>query len=74
MSLPVQFLFLIPLLPLLAAGMISVARQPNRRFAATLAIGAMAVAFLLSCAAFAGTLGRIRRFAHLHLQRRVHGP
>jgi len=45
-------LWLIPALPLLAAGLTALAKQRQRRFAATLAIGAMAVALLLSCAAF----------------------
>jgi NADH-quinone oxidoreductase subunit L len=56
--LPAQYLFLIPLLPLSAAGVIALTKRPHRRFAATLAIGAMGLAFLLSCAAFARTLGR----------------
>src|SRR5437899_800525 len=51
-----QNLFLIPLLPLLAAGLIAVARQPYRRFASTLAVGAMGFSFLLSLCAFASTL------------------
>ncbi len=51
-----QNLFLIPLLPLIAAAMIAVARQPYRRFAATLTVGAMFFSFLLSLCAFAATL------------------
>jgi NADH-quinone oxidoreductase subunit L len=51
-----QNLFLIPLLPLAAAGLIAVARRPRRRFAATLTIGAMGLSFLLSLCAFAQTL------------------
>ena len=53
----VPYLWLIPCLPLLAAGIISVTRQPHRRLAATLAIGAMSLSFLVSCAAFIATLG-----------------
>ena len=53
----VQYLWLIPFLPLLAAGIIAVTRQPHRRLAATLAIGAMAASCLISCAAFITTLG-----------------
>src|SRR3954453_22939334 len=49
-------LFLIPLLPLIAAGLIAVVRQPCRRFASALAIGAMGFSFLLSLCAFASTL------------------
>ncbi|MBI5383660.1 MAG: NADH-quinone oxidoreductase subunit L [Verrucomicrobia bacterium] len=50
-------LWLIPALPLLTAGITSLLKQPRRKAAATLAIGSMAVSFLLSCLAFAGTLG-----------------
>jgi NADH-quinone oxidoreductase subunit L len=53
----VKYLWLIPALPLLAAGIISVRKQPERKLAATLAIGSMAVGFLLSLCAFAATLG-----------------
>ncbi|MDB6024255.1 MAG: dehydrogenase subunit [Verrucomicrobiales bacterium] len=49
-------LWLIPILPLLAAALISVCKQPRRRTAATLAIGSMVFSFLLSCCAFATTL------------------
>ena len=53
----VKNLWLIPALPLLAAGIIAVNKQPARKLAATLAIGSMAVGFLLSLCAFAATLG-----------------
>jgi NADH-quinone oxidoreductase subunit L len=49
-------LWLIPALPLLAAGLTALAKQRQRRLAATLAIGAMAAALLLSCAAFVQAL------------------
>jgi NADH-quinone oxidoreductase subunit L len=49
-------LWLIPFLPLLAAGLCALAKQPQRVFAASLAIGAMGLSFLLSCAAFVSTL------------------
>src|ERR1019366_8828969 len=52
----VKNLWLIPALPLLASGIIAVNRQPQRKLAATLAIGSMVVAFLLSLCAFAATL------------------
>ncbi len=52
----VNNLWLIPALPLLAAGLGALAKRPARRFAAALAIGSMALAFCLSCAAFAQTL------------------
>ena len=51
-----QYLWLIPLLPLMAAGVIALCRQPQRKLAAILAIGSMAVAFMLAVAAFGHTL------------------
>ena len=53
----VKNLWLIPALPLLAAGIIAVSTQPQRKRAAALAIGSMVGAFLLSLCAFAATLG-----------------
>src|SRR5438445_4440361 len=53
----VQNLWLVPALPLLAAAVTALAKRPQRRFAATMAIGSMALALVLSCAAFIGTLG-----------------
>jgi NADH-quinone oxidoreductase subunit L len=52
----VKNLWLIPALPLLASGIIAVNKQPQRKLAATFAIGSMVVAFLLSLYAFAATL------------------
>jgi len=52
----VACLWLIPALPLLAAGLTAVLGRPRRRTAAGLAIGSMVLAFLLSCAAFAHVL------------------
>ena len=52
----VQNLWLIPALPILAAGVSSLAPQRSRKFSASLAIGSMVVAFLLSLCAFAHTL------------------
>jgi NADH-quinone oxidoreductase subunit L len=49
-------LWLIPALPLLAAGVSAMAKQRNRKFAASLAIGSMALALALSCVAFVNTL------------------
>jgi NADH-quinone oxidoreductase subunit L len=51
-----QNLWLIPVLPLAAAGVIAVNKQPQRKLAATLAIGSMALAFLLSLCALSATL------------------
>jgi NADH-quinone oxidoreductase subunit L len=53
----VQYLWLIPALPLVAAGIIAVNKQPQRKLAAGLAIGSMAAGFLLSLCAFCATLG-----------------
>ena len=57
MSWSIQSLWLIPALPLLAAAMTALAKRPQRRLAASLAIGSMGVSFLLSCCAFVATLG-----------------
>src|SRR6185436_10917961 len=51
-----QFLWLIPALPLLAAGLSALAKQRQRKLAASLAIGSMIFSFLLSLCAFAHTL------------------
>ena len=53
----VKNLWLIPALPLVAAGIIAISKQPQRKRAAALAIGSMAFGFLLSLCAFAATLG-----------------
>jgi len=52
----VQKLWLIPTLPLLAAGLSALLKQRQRRLAAGLAIGSMALALALSCLAFANAL------------------
>ena len=57
MTWSIQTLWLIPALPLLAAGATAVAKRPQRTLAATLSIGSVGVSFLLSCWAFAETLG-----------------
>jgi NADH-quinone oxidoreductase subunit L len=49
-------LWLIPALPILAAGLSALAPQRCRKFSATLAIGSMVFAFLLSLCAFAHAL------------------
>src|SRR5574339_600098 len=49
----VKNLWLIPALPILAAGLSALAPQRSRKFAASLAIGSMIGAFLLSLCAFA---------------------
>src|ERR1700722_5505693 len=52
----VRNLWLIPALPGLAAGLSALAKQRNRRFAASLAIGSMGLSFLISLCAFAHVL------------------
>jgi NADH-quinone oxidoreductase subunit L len=52
----VNQLWLIPALPLLAAGIIALMKRPQRKPAAALAIGSLVLAFLVSCVAFATTL------------------
>jgi NADH-quinone oxidoreductase subunit L len=56
-----DFLWVIPALPLLAAGFISLAPRRCKIFAVSLSIGAMAIALILSCAELAVVL-------------RTHGP
>ncbi len=58
MSVIVHYLWLIPVLPLLAAGLSALAKQRQRVFAASLAIGSMALSLLLSCWAFGLTLSQ----------------
>ena len=53
----IQNLWLIPALPLLAAGASALLKRSSRTEAASLAIGAMVLAFFLSCTAFVQTLG-----------------
>jgi NADH-quinone oxidoreductase subunit L len=57
MALSVQYVWLIPLLPLLAAGVAAVTPRSGVKLASGLAIGAMAIGFLLSCGALAEALG-----------------
>src|SRR4029077_15906594 len=52
----VKNLWLIPALPILAAGLSALAPRRCRKFSATLAISSMVVSFLLSLCAFAHTL------------------
>jgi NADH-quinone oxidoreductase subunit L len=52
----VQYLWVVPVLPVLASGIIALARQRHRVLAASLAIGSMFVSFLLSLCAFAHVL------------------
>ena len=52
----VQNLWLVPVLPILAAGISSLAKQRSRTLAASLAIGSMSVSFLLSLWAFGHVL------------------
>src|ERR1039458_9659820 len=52
----VQYLWLIPAIPLLMAGVGALLKRDRRRLAAGLAIGGMTVSWLLSCVAFLTTL------------------
>jgi NADH-quinone oxidoreductase subunit L len=52
----VQNLWLIPALPLLAAGLNALAKQKSKRLSASMAIGSMALSFLLAVWAFAHVL------------------
>jgi NADH-quinone oxidoreductase subunit L len=54
----VKTLWLIPALPIFAAGLSSLLKQRSRIPAASLAIGSMAISFLLSLCAFAQALGQ----------------
>ena len=51
-----QNLWLIPVLPLAASAVIAVTKEPRRKLAATLAIGSLVLAFLLSLCAFSAVL------------------
>jgi NADH-quinone oxidoreductase subunit L len=53
----VRNLWLIPALPMLAAGVGALLKQGSRKLAASLAIGSMGMSFLLSLCAFAHVLG-----------------
>ncbi|MDB6123020.1 MAG: dehydrogenase subunit [Pedosphaera sp.] len=61
-----EHLWLIPILPLAAAGITALTKQAYRRFASSLAIWAMFGALVLSCMAFVSTLGRPTSAANLH--------
>jgi NADH-quinone oxidoreductase subunit L len=61
----VEMLWLIPLLPLLAAGFLAVTHHEHRKLASGLSIAAMICSFALSCFAFAETLRTTERGLHL---------
>ena len=52
-SVAVRILWLIPVVPIVAAGIVAVLKQPRRRLAAGLAIGSMSFSFVLALFAFA---------------------
>lgn len=54
----VNSLWLVPVLPLAAAGVLAFAKRRHRMFAAALAVVAMAASFAVSCGAFAATLSQ----------------
>src|ERR1700744_1301121 len=51
-----QLLWLIPAVPMVAAGVIALLKQPRRKLAAALAIGSLAFSLLLALAAFGHVL------------------
>ena len=51
-----QILWLIPAVPIVASGVIALIKQPARRIASTLAIGALGISLLLALAAFGHVL------------------
>lgn len=53
----VKLLWIVPVLPLIAAGAIALLRESRKKLAAGLAIGSMAAALVLSCAAFMNVAG-----------------
>src|ERR1700743_1371028 len=62
----VQNLWLIPVLPVVAAGMVALAQQRQRRFAASVAIGSMFLSLMLSLTAFAHALHVSGRGVKVH--------
>ena len=56
-SFAVRTLWLIPVLPIVAAGISSLLKQPQRKLASTLAIGSLGISLLLSLIAFVHVLG-----------------
>ncbi len=52
-----HILWLIPALPIVAAGLIALLKQPRRKASATLAIGSLSISLLLSLVAFAHVVG-----------------
>ena len=53
----IRILWLIPAIPVVAAGFIALLKQGRRKLAATAAIGALSISLVLSVAAFVGMLG-----------------
>jgi NADH-quinone oxidoreductase subunit L len=60
----VKYLWLIPALPLLAAAISALLKQPYRKAAASLAVGSMVGALILSCIAFAVAFGASNYNSH----------
>src|SRR5947209_3928538 len=52
-----QVLWLIPVLPIVASGVIALLRQPARRLSSSFAIGSLAISLLLAVTAFSHVLG-----------------
>ncbi|HEY1984113.1 MAG TPA: NADH-quinone oxidoreductase subunit L [Terracidiphilus sp.] len=51
-----QILWLVPAVPMLAAGVIALLKQPRRRLASSLSIGSLAISLLIALAAFGHVL------------------
>ena len=63
-----RLLWLIPALPIVAAGFIAVLKQPRRKFASSLAIGSLGISLLIAIAAFVHVLSG---WSHGHAVREV---
>ena len=63
-----RWLWLIPALPIVAAGIIAVLEQPRRKLASSLAIGSLGISLLIAIAAFAHVLSG---WSHGHAVREV---
>jgi NADH-quinone oxidoreductase subunit L len=63
-----RLLWLIPALPIVAAGLIAVLKQPRRKLASSLAIGSLGISLLIAIAAFGHVLSG---WSHGHAVREV---
>jgi NADH-quinone oxidoreductase subunit L len=63
-----RLLWLIPALPIVAAGVIAILKQPRRKLASSLAIGSLAISLLIAITAFAHVLSG---WSHGHAVREI---